>query len=143
MSTTETRIRRFLLLLLTIGLAGVATELVALQHYEDPWQILPFALIGACLSTIAWHALSESWASAQTLRLLMAMMIAAGAIGITLHYRGNLEFQLESNPELKGWELMRRILHAKAPPALAPAAMAQLGLIGLIYLYRHPSLKQP
>jgi hypothetical protein len=27
---------------------------------------------------------------------------------------------------------------AKAPPALAPAVMAQLGFLGLLYTYRHP-----
>ncbi len=29
---------------------------------------------------------------------------------------------------------------AKTPPALAPGSMAQLGLIGLAYTYRHPDI---
>jgi hypothetical protein len=32
-------------------------------------------------------------------------------------------------------------MKAKAPPALAPASMIQLGLLGLLYTYRHPSLR--
>ena len=32
---------------------------------------------------------------------------------------------------------------AKAPPALAPAGMIQMGLLGLLYTYRHPALRQP
>jgi hypothetical protein len=30
---------------------------------------------------------------------------------------------------------------AKAPPALAPAGLIQLGLLGLLYTYRHPALQ--
>ena len=140
MAATESRIRRLLLMLLTLGLVGIGVELIALQHYEDGWQLVPLVLIATTILVIVWHALAGSAASAQTLRVLMVVLIATGVTGITLHYRGNLEFQLESNPELRGWDLMQRILHAKAPPALAPAAMAQLGLLGLVYLYRHPSL---
>jgi hypothetical protein len=29
---------------------------------------------------------------------------------------------------------------SKAPPALAPAAMIQMGLLGLLYTYKHPAL---
>jgi len=31
---------------------------------------------------------------------------------------------------------------AKTPPALAPGAMIQLGLLGLVYTYRHPFIRQ-
>jgi hypothetical protein len=140
-AATESRLRRFLLMLLTLGLLGIGVELIALQHYEDGWQLVPIALIATTILVIVWHAVGGGAASAQTLRVLMVVLIATGATGITLHYLGNREFQLESNPELHGWDLMQRILHAKAPPALAPAAMAQLGLLGLVYLYRHPSLE--
>jgi hypothetical protein len=38
------------------------------------------------------------------------------------------------------WELFWEVVRAKAPPAMAPAAMAHLGLIGLAYAFRHPAL---
>ena len=139
MRTVESGLRRFLLLLLTLGLLGISVELILLEHFEDTWQMVPLALIAITLAVIVWHWLASSVASAQTLRLLMVVLIATGALGITLHYLGNREFQLETYPDLGGWELFQKILHAKAPPALAPAAMAQLGLLGLVYLYRHPS----
>jgi hypothetical protein len=31
-----------------------------------------------------------------------------------------------------------KAIHSKAPPALAPAAMIQMGLLGLLYTYKHP-----
>ena len=69
------------------------------------------------------------------------LVMVAGAIGITLHYQGNVEFQLEVHPELSGWALFANVLHAKAPPALAPGVMAQLGFLGLIYTVKHPALR--
>ena len=116
-------------------------ELLALGHYEDPWQLVPLGLLAAAVVVIAWHVLARSAASIQALRIMMVLVMAAGAIGITLHYQGNVEFQLEVHPELSGWPLFANVLHAKAPPALAPGVMAQLGFLGLIYTVKHPALR--
>jgi hypothetical protein len=70
----------------------------------------------------------------------MLFFLASAAIGVGLHYSGNLEFQLDIDPSQSRWELFKKVMHAKAPPAIAPGAMAQLGLLGLIYAYRHPAL---
>jgi hypothetical protein len=58
---------------------------------------------------------------------------------VFLHYQGNVEFQMEIDPTQHGSELFWKVMRAKAPPALAPGLMAQLGLLGLIYAFRHPS----
>ena len=132
-----------ILALLTFGVVAIGGELLALGHYEDPWQFAPFALILLTLSAIAWIGFTGSAASIRALRVTMVLMIVAAGLGIVLHYRGNAEFQLEMNPALSGWELFVRVLHAKAPPALAPGVMAQLGFLGLIYTFRHPALSAP
>jgi hypothetical protein len=36
--------------------------------------------------------------------------------------------------------LFVKVVTAKAPPALAPGVMVQLGLLGLVYTYKHPAL---
>jgi hypothetical protein len=43
-----------------------------------------------------------------------------------------MEFQLEMDPTLGGMALLLKVMHAKAPPALAPGNMVLLGLLGLI-----------
>jgi hypothetical protein len=58
-----------------------------------------------------------------------------------LHYGGNSEFQREVDPAIGGWSLVVKVMTAKAPPALAPAGLIQLGLLGLLYTYRHPALQ--
>jgi hypothetical protein len=60
-----------------------------------------------------------------------------------LHFEVNMEFQREMDPALAGMALFQKAILAKSPPALAPGAMIQLGLIGLAYTFRHPALARP
>jgi hypothetical protein len=69
----------------------------------------------------------------------MAIAIITGAVGVVLHYRANMEFQLELDPSLSGVALMMKVLEAKAPPALAPGNMMLLGLVGLVGVSRESS----
>jgi hypothetical protein len=69
----------------------------------------------------------------------MWLCVAAGVAGLVLHAKGNLEWALERDESLRGWPLIWKILRG-ATPLLAPGAMAQLGLLGLVFTYRHPAL---
>jgi len=143
MAFADGRLRQFLLALLAAGLIGLGVELVLLEHYEDVWQLTPLVLITANLVVLCWQVARPSWPAVQSLRVLMVAMLAAGALGIFLHYRANMEFQLEMSPGLSGIDLFLKAIRAKVPPPLAPGAMAQLGLLGLLYTYRHPLLTRP
>jgi len=142
MALVDQRLRQFVLALLAAGLIGLAVELVLLEHYEDVWQLTPLVLITANLMVLLWQAARPSWPAVQSMRVLMVAMLAAGALGIFLHYRANMEFQLEMSPGLSGIDLFLKTIRAKVPPPLAPGAMAQLGLLGLLYTYRHPLLRR-
>jgi hypothetical protein len=135
----ELRVRRFILALLTFGLLALGLELIAIGHYEDAWQWVPIGLIALTLVVIAWHVVAGRASGLVALQILLVLVIAAGGLGIFLHSEANMSFQREMNPELGGWELVRSVLHAIAPPSLAPGVMAQLGVLGLIYIYRHPA----
>ena len=134
-----TALRRLLLALVAFGLVGTATELVLLKHYEEPWQVAPIVLIVVALLAVAAQAALGTAPTLRFLRVIMGLLIAGGVAGVVLHYRGNLEFQVDMDPTLSQWELFKKVIRAKAPPALAPGSMVQLGLLGLIYSYRHPS----
>ena len=92
------------------------------------------------LVVIAWHAIERRPATVHALRVTMLMFIVTGALGVFLHYQANLEFQLDMDATQSSWSLFKKVMHAKAPPALAPGAMAQLGLLGWLYCFRHPVL---
>lgn len=131
-------VRRILLAVLFVGLLGTGTDLVLLNHFEDPLQLIPLVLLGLGLVLLVWHAIDKGRASVRTLQVLMILFVIGGLAGLVLHYRGSMEFQLEVNPELSGLELFLKAIRAKAPPALGPGAMIHLGLLGLAYAYRYP-----
>ncbi len=139
MHETLDTIRRVLLAILIIGLVGTATELLLLDHDEEAIQLVPLTLIAIAFVAITWHALNPGSASLRLFQIVMVLFIIAGGVGIILHYRANVEFQREVDPSIAGWALIVKATKAKAPPALAPGTMAQLGLIGLAYAYRYPS----
>ena len=135
-------IRRLLLAILIIGLVGTTADLILLEHYEDSSQLIPLFVIGLGVLAIAGHLVVGGPGSVLLLRTVMAFFLVAGAAGMALHYRGSLEFQREMDPTLSGLALVSKVMHAKAPPTLAPGVMAQLGLIGLVYTYRHPAARR-
>ena len=131
-STTLETTRRLLLGLLVLGMTGTATELWFMSHFEDWKQLIPFAGMGVSLLTLLWFAFSRSTGATRWFRTCMFLLMVIGATGTILHYRANMEFQLEMDPTMGGMALLFKVLHAKAPPALAPGNMALLGLLGLI-----------
>ena len=139
MHETLDTVRRVLLAILIIGLVGTAAELLLLDHDEEAIQLVPLALIAIAFVTIAWHALNPGGASLRLFQTVMVLFIVAGGVGTILHYRANVEFQREVDPSIAGRALLVKAMKAKAPPALAPGTMTQLGLIGLAYAYRYPS----
>jgi len=136
-------IRRILLVILWIGLIGTATELLLLKHDEDPLQLVPLVLIAAACVVLVWHTASNGDASVRALQVTMACFVASGIVGVILHYRANVAFQLEVDPSARAMDLFWKAVRAKAPPALAPGTMIQMGLIGLVYTYRHPARRDP
>ena len=136
-----TRIRPALLALVAIGIVGLIAELLLIEHFDETWQIVPLVVLGvALIGTIAiWR-----WPTVGTVRFFQATMIAfiiVGVLGLWRHYVGNVEWELERQASLRGirlfWESMRG-----ATPILAPGALAQLGLLGLVYTFRHPALSR-
>jgi hypothetical protein len=142
-AATLTRIRRILLFVLLLGLLGTGTELLFQRHFEDPSQLIPLVLIAIALSATFWHLLRRGAGGLRVLQITMVLFIAAGVLGMYLHYGANVEFQREVDPSLGGLSLFWKAMAAKTPPALAPGSMAQLGLIGLAYTYRHPAIWRP
>lgn len=132
-------IRRGLLVILLLGMAGMAIELLLLDHFEDTTQLIPLGLLAVGVAVVAWNALGGGRGSVLVVQIVMVLFVAAGVAGAYFHYRANAEFQREIDPTLGGAALLWATLRAKTPPALAPGMMVQLGLIGLAYAYRQPA----
>lgn len=132
--------RKLLLGIFLIGAAGIATELWLLGHYEELDQLIPLGLATLGVVAVVAAAIKPAPVTVRFVQAAMLLMVVSGFVGVWFHYQATTEFQLEMDASLRGWALFRKAIVAKAPPALAPGAMIQLGLIGLAYTFRHPAV---
>ena len=131
-------IRTALLALIHVGILGLAAELFLLEHTESVWQWIPLAVLAGGFISGLVVAMTPTARAVRVFQAAMGLCIAAGLLGLYLHLEGNAEFELEMEPLLGGVALFWKSLRG-ATPALAPGAMVQLGLLGLVYSYRHPA----
>lgn len=122
-----------------LGLLGTGLELFFLDHTKGFNQLIPIVLMVMSLLVLAWHGLERKSASLRAFQITMLLLVVAGILGTSLHYQANEEFELEGDPDAKGMQLLSRVLTGAAP-TLAPGAMIQLGLLGLVYTFHHPAL---
>lgn len=138
--TSAAPLRRLLLALLVLGLAGTVVELLLLGHDEDTKQVIPLASAAVTVLAVGWYLIRPCRNAIHAIRVAMVVLIATGAAGVVLHFSSNAEFQREVDPGVGGQALFWKVMRAKAPPALAPGVFVQLGLLGLVFTYRHPAL---
>lgn len=132
-------LRQLVLALSLFGMLGMEVELFLLEHTESFSQWIPLVLLAGGLASGVLFALRPGSGSIRIFQVLMTLFVVAGLTGPYLHYAGSVEFALERDPALRGMRLVWKALGG-ATPALAPGALAQLGLIGLACTYRHPGV---
>jgi hypothetical protein len=114
------------------GSLGTGAELLLMEHTEGVWQNVPLVLVAIGCSGLAVMAIKPGRAQLRAFQLVMALFVASGLAGLWLHYRGNVEFELELRPGSSGLDLFRESMMG-ATPALAPGTMILLGAVGLAY----------
>ena len=134
---TRPNARQLLIAVFLFGAIGVGLELILLEHTEEAWQWVPIVLLGTSIPTAAVLVFKPSRAVIRLFTFIMVLFIGAGGIGLIQHFRGNIEFELEMYASRGGWELFWEALKG-ATPTLAPGTMTLLGLMGIIYTFRHP-----
>lgn len=138
----QDRWRNWALALLALGAVGTLVELLLLKHFEDVWQFAPLAIDAAFLIAIGWLVRSRSTKPVWFLRAVSVVASISALVGIYFHLRANVEWELETTPDMRGLELVREVATG-ALPLLAPGAMLQLGLLGLLCTWRHPRFFSP
>jgi hypothetical protein len=136
---TLASIRKLLLGTLALGVLGTVGELILLRHIDQATQWIPLVVLGVSVVVIGRHAASPGRGTVRAMQVLMVVFVATGALGVGLHYDGNVTFEREINPSEHGFEFLRKTV-AGATPVLAPGSMTLLGLVGLAHTYRHPCL---
>jgi hypothetical protein len=133
-------IRRILLALVLLGIIGLVPELLLLGHTESVTQFIPFVVLGMGLVSVVTLWMRPTRRGLRVFQAVMVMFIVTGLLGVYLHFRGNLGFELEEDPSARGFDLFWHALNGGVP-MLAPGAMVQLGLLGLAFAFRHPLLR--
>jgi hypothetical protein len=124
------KLERFLLFIFILGIGGTLAELLMSGHTESGLQWIPLALLATAAIGLAVQGIAGR---VGPLHAILWCFLASGVVGVGLHTRAKMEFQAESDRTLHGWALFLKSFETKSPPALAPGAMVQLGLIGFAY----------
>ena len=130
----ESRTQRALLLFLGVGMLGAGAELGLLGHYDGVGQCVPLGALTLGLVALAWSSLNCTRASMRSLSGVMILFVAVGLVGLWMHFKGNIEFEREMYPTMRGASLFWAALRG-ATPTLAPATMIFLGCLGLVYSF--------
>ena len=148
---TENRgIRRSVILVAAVAIAGLAAELVIERHWETLVRYVPWVTLAA----LAW-AVSRLWrgptpGQIRAARALAVAALAAAALGIALHINENyragpldqtysLVWDTLTEPQ-RWWAAFTKSLGPA--PTFAPAALALIGLLVLVATQRHPVLSR-
>lgn len=131
-------LRQIVLALVIFGMIGLIVELLLLRHTDSFAKWIPLISLIAGTISASVVAFRPGPRSLRVFQIVMAGFVIVGALGLYFHFRGNVEFALERSPSASGFGLIWKALTG-ATPTLAPGAMAQLGLFGLAYAYRHPA----
>lgn len=130
--TRQAAVQRAVVLALLFMMLGTAMELYLLDHYEDVEQLIPLLCIGVSLPMILLLFFGQSRVTRRIFKLVMALTALSGVYGTYLHLAANFEFEQEMRPAAENWDLFTESLSG-ALPALAPASMIVLALIGYSY----------
>jgi len=140
-SSTESRLRLWLMLLAAAVFPGTIVELILERHYDKLLQYVPFVLCIAAFLTLAIVIVKATPATIWAMRSVMLTMFPVTLFGIWQHFDGNMDFQRDIRPNADYWTQVDFAIHGAAP-LLAPGILALAAGVALIATYRHPALQR-
>jgi hypothetical protein len=146
---TPTLLRRGMLAVGGLGIAGTTAELVFLRHWQSPLQLIVWpamALLAVALWLIARRPTRRGVRGGQLIGL--GVLVVAG-IGVLVHITQNLASGPLDKDYAAIWDTLSPIEQLWTAstgglgpaPTLAPAAIAWTALILLLATVRHPALE--
>lgn len=112
---------------------GILMELYLLGHYEDTQQLIPIFCVATAILLVMVLFFKQTRLILGILKSVLGLTAVSGIYGTYLHLVANYEFEQEMTPGASPWELLVESLTG-ALPALAPASMIVLALIGYSYI---------
>ena len=145
------RVRRALVALAGLVVVGTAIELAALRHWKSFDQVIPWIVLGACGLGITALLVRPTRFLVLAAKRTSLLTLAASALGIFEHVKGNYESGPLDRVYGEKWDSMSavsRFWHAVdgsvgPSPLLAPGALGLIGLLVFLSTVDHPLLARP
>jgi hypothetical protein len=138
-TTVEQRLRTFLLWLAGSMCVGTIIELFLAKHYEDPLQLIPFALCGVGLIAVVAALRRPQRVRLLALRGVMSLLLLGSLLGVYEHLVNNFAFELDMRPSAVWSDVWFQALRGAAP-LLAPGILAVAAVVAIAATYAHPAL---
>jgi hypothetical protein len=142
-------LRRSLVGLVVIAIAGLTAELLVERHWGTPIRLVPWLALVALAYAALLLMRRPTAAAVRRARLLAGAVMIAASVGVALHINENyvagpLDQRYEQlwagMTEIERW--WAAFSKAVGPaPTFAPAALALVALVLLIATQRHPALR--
>ena len=148
-SGAEALLRRSLLVVAALAVAGTAIELAMLRHWKSGWQLVPWAALVALLVAIGLLSLRPSRGVVRLARGVAVVVALSALVGVYQHVEGNYESGPLDYRYTESWDSMSEGARwwaalsktvGPAPP-IAPGVLAQASLALLLSTIRHPTLR--
>ncbi|MDQ3699489.1 MAG: hypothetical protein M3442_01040 [Chloroflexota bacterium] len=146
--TTAALLRRCLIALAALSVAGLAGDLAMLRHWQSAVQLIPWFSLGLAAVAIALLLARPSRGTVWVVRTLSLAVALSAALGVFQHVLANyesgpLDFRYTDiwgtmSEPARWWAAM--IMTVGPAPPLAAAALANAALLVLIATVRHPAL---
>jgi hypothetical protein len=145
---TATLLRRGLLLLAAVGIAGTGVELVFLRHWSSPTQLIVWPALVLLITALVLIARARSPRAIRVALGSAAAVLVVAALGVAMHVIENLAAGPLDRNYASQWQSMSLLVQlwtattggVGPAPVLAPAALAEISLALVIATLRHPAL---
>lgn len=140
-------LRRGLLAITSLGIAGIWLELAVARHWTSPVQFIPWVSGAVAAVGVLLVALRPNPLRLNIARFLAAACVASGAFGVIQHVKSNYdsgELDAIYGPKWATMTTASRIWHALIEsvgpsPSFAPGALALIAACLLLATVRHPA----
>lgn len=136
----EARLRGILCSLAVLVYLITPVELILLDHVHEWQQLIPFVAAFFGLVTAGWVLIDPTRARIIAARAVSVVITVVTLIGMGLHFRANLELELEIKPGTTFGDVWWDAAFGAAP--LLASGILLLGALLIVgATYAHPSLR--
>lgn len=132
---TAQTLRRFALALCLLGVVTTPIELALMHHDKDKDQIMPFVFLSLAAIGVVAAWFRPNARVLRGVRVLMVLVVLGSGIGMMEHLKANYQDATRGGGS-PNW--IEDVFGGFAP-LLAPGILAQVGLLGFAFTYKHPA----